>query len=247
MTQYHLVVCDLFYSIQGEGPTSGTPAIFIRTAGCNLTCAGFSAIAPTGHHTGCDTRHQWHSGQRMTNKQIVQVLEQNGWLKALRHNAHLVITGGEPMLQQSAIRHLIQSIDETLGIAPYTEVETNGTQLIQPDLYARINQFNVSPKLSFSNEPESRRKNPEVIRQLVAHPGSRFKFVIHAPSDLEEMMKEYIKPFHIQASRVYLMPEGTDPVRLKETALWLVELCKTYHFNFTHRLHILLWGNRPGV
>ncbi len=40
-------VNEIFKSIQGEGPNFGKPAIFLRTAQCNLKCIW------------CDTKYTW--------------------------------------------------------------------------------------------------------------------------------------------------------------------------------------------
>jgi 7-carboxy-7-deazaguanine synthase len=47
--------------------------------------------------------------------------------------------------------------------------------------------------------------------------------------------------------RVILMPEGIDPARLRERAVWLAEICKEEGFRFSPRLHVDLWGDRRGV
>lgn len=71
-------VNEIFYSIQGEGRYTGTPAIFIRLAGCNLRC------------NFCDTEHQPY--QDLTEEEIMRQI-------ADFPASHIVITGGEPMLQ----------------------------------------------------------------------------------------------------------------------------------------------------
>ena len=71
-------VNEIFYSIQGEGRYTGTPAIFIRLAGCNLRC------------DFCDTEHQPY--QDLTEEEIMRQI-------ADFPTSHVVITGGEPMLQ----------------------------------------------------------------------------------------------------------------------------------------------------
>lgn len=80
-------VNEIFYSIQGEGRYTGTPAIFIRLAGCNLRC------------DFCDTEHQPY--QDLTEEEIMRQI-------ADFPTSHVVITGGEPMLQitQSLIHRL---------------------------------------------------------------------------------------------------------------------------------------------
>ena len=54
-------VNEIFYSIQGEGRYTGTPAIFIRLAGCNLRC------------DFCDTEHQPY--QDLTEEEIMRRIE----------------------------------------------------------------------------------------------------------------------------------------------------------------------------
>ena len=92
---------EMFYSLQGEGYHVGTPAVFIRFAGCNLACPF------------CDTQHQ--HGTRKTLDEIVDF--------AARHKARLVVlTGGEPALQVDAAL-----VEELHAIGKYVAIETNGT------------------------------------------------------------------------------------------------------------------------
>lgn len=68
---------EIFYSLQGEGFHTGTPAVFVRFSGCNLRCSF------------CDTRHE--EGVMMTDEEIVE--------KVSSFPARMVIlTGGEPSL-----------------------------------------------------------------------------------------------------------------------------------------------------
>ena len=77
-----LKVSELFYSAQGEGRFIGVPSVFLRTFGCNFTCAGFGCkpgeksteadeVAKSVHlyktfeelplvNTGCDSYASWH-------------------------------------------------------------------------------------------------------------------------------------------------------------------------------------------
>ena len=48
---------EIFYSLQGEGYHTGTPAVFIRFSGCNLKCSF------------CDTQHE--AGTLMTDDEII--------------------------------------------------------------------------------------------------------------------------------------------------------------------------------
>ena len=112
-------VNEIFYSLQGEGYYTGTPAVFIRLSGCNLRCPF------------CDTQH--HEGHDMTESEIVQA--------AARYPArHVVITGGEPALQ------LTDSLVSKLHAeGKYVAVETNGTHAL-PD---GVDWVTLSPKDAF--------------------------------------------------------------------------------------------------
>ncbi len=92
---------EIFYSLQGEGYHTGTPAVFVRFSGCNLKCSF------------CDTRHE--SGTLMTDEDIVA--------ETLRYPARMVIlTGGEPSLWIDA-----ELVDAFHKAGKYVCVETNGT------------------------------------------------------------------------------------------------------------------------
>lgn len=107
---------EIFYSLQGEGRNAGTPAIFIRFSGCNLSC----------HF--CDT--DFHSYTTYTTEQLLQVLTQ--------YPAKMVVlTGGEPTLQ--ATTDLVDSLHRA---GYYVAMETNGTR-VPP---ANVDWLTVSPK-----------------------------------------------------------------------------------------------------
>lgn len=78
-----LAVEDIFYTIQGEGPYSGMPALFIRMSGCNLAC------------TFCDTEFEKYAEKPKT---LGEVLEYIGHFSEQQRRL-VVLTGGEPMRQ----------------------------------------------------------------------------------------------------------------------------------------------------
>ncbi|RLF54247.1 MAG: 7-carboxy-7-deazaguanine synthase, partial [Thermoplasmata archaeon] len=53
-------VCEIFYSIQGEGELAGYPTIFIRLTGCNLRCRY------------CDTEYAFYEGKEMGIDDIIE-------------------------------------------------------------------------------------------------------------------------------------------------------------------------------
>lgn len=105
-------ICEIFYSLQGEGPHQGRPTAFVRLAGCNLACAW------------CDTAY---AQDRKAGKNVgVDTLLDHLWRKKCRS---VCFTGGEPLLQMDemvdACRHL-SALDYSV------EIETNGTLDFRP-------------------------------------------------------------------------------------------------------------------
>lgn len=108
---------EIFYSLQGEGFYTGTPAVFVRTSGCNLRCPF------------CDTQHQ--TGTDMSIGEIVDNVTQYP-------TPHIVITGGEPTLQPD----LAELVDALHDAQRYVQIETNGTNPVP----ANIDWVTCSPK-----------------------------------------------------------------------------------------------------
>ncbi|HHQ45091.1 MAG TPA: 7-carboxy-7-deazaguanine synthase QueE, partial [Candidatus Altiarchaeales archaeon] len=76
---------EIFSSIQGEGKFMGIPQVFIRLAGCNLSCSW------------CDTPQSKGGGKEMSVETVVSEVELLG-IKSV------CITGGEPLLQVDDVR-----------------------------------------------------------------------------------------------------------------------------------------------
>lgn len=130
-TGRELEVHSIFRTIQGEGPFTGYPAIFIRLAGCNLQCPG------------CDTEYT-QGRQRQTLEQIYEVLV-SAECKGPRL---VVITGGEPFRQN------ISPLANVLVKAGFmVQVESNGTLPPSKDLSDDVvivcspKTGNVNPKM----------------------------------------------------------------------------------------------------
>lgn len=111
-------VNEIFYSLQGEGHFTGTPAVFVRLSGCNLRCRF------------CDTQH--NQFEEMTEEDIVR--------QASSYPAHhVVITGGEPTLQ------LTPSLTRLLHDAGFfIQMETNGSLALPEG--AEVDWITCSPK-----------------------------------------------------------------------------------------------------
>jgi len=243
-----LIVSEAFYSIQGEGYSAGCPAVFLRLTGCNLRCQGFSYFdKETQQHLGCDTAHVWKYGDKINNIDIIKTWEQQGWINRLIEGSHLVITGGDPTIQQEALINFIKSLDKATGNPCYIEMETNATISILPKLLERLNQINASPKLSSNGDPVSKTYHPEVIDRLAKLDKTKFKFVVISKEDIKEIINKYIQPFNINKKNVWLMPEGGTREDIRAKAEFVVELCKQYMLNYSPRLQIDIWDEVVGV
>ena len=87
---------------------------------------------------------------------------------------------------------------------------------------------------------------PDVLRRLMTTYAYQFKFVVARPEDLPEIQTT-IRETGADRAKVVLMPEGIEPVVLRDRSLWLVEIAKREGFRFSPRLHVDLYGNRRGV
>ncbi|MGB0290995.1 MAG: 7-carboxy-7-deazaguanine synthase QueE [Luteolibacter sp.] len=239
---------EIFHTIQGEGVSAGSPAVFIRTSRCNLHCHW------------CDTDHTWNfegtpwKHAKDANPDYTKFKKEDVTLEIspqeaadliLTHNCdRVVITGGEPLLQQEDCLALIQAVrlarPETIF-----EVETNGTRSPSPALAEAIDQFNISPKLANSGMDASLRIVPEALQNLSSLAGSWFKFVVTGSKDLAEI-EDLLQTHEIPASKVILMPEGRDSATLDERAGWLAECCRKKGFRLGDRLHVRIWGDERG-
>ncbi len=240
---------EIFYTIQGEGKNMGRPSIFVRSSLCNLHCIW------------CDTDYTWNwEGTRFAHvkdadpayqkfrmeEQIVEMTEEEIAAEVLKYPCkNLVLTGGEPLMQQLEWMALMKILWESDNDY-FFEVETNGTIKPIPLFNMYIDQYNVSPKLANSHNKESLRLKPEALAYFAESPKSIFKFVLNKEEDFTEV-QALIHTYQLAPNRIYLMPEGTSPADLTTKQQWLVELCKQYGFNYTDRLHVHIYGAKRGV
>jgi 7-carboxy-7-deazaguanine synthase len=220
---------DTLPTFQGEGPSAGTPALFIRLSRCNLAC------------TWCDTRYTWDWEHYDPGRESVRMPVPDLVAWALRFAPQMVvITGGEPLLQQAV---LVPLVGELLAGGKRIEIETNGTIIADPSLFARHVQFNVSPKLANSGMAETRRIIAPVIRGFAASGRAVFKFVARETADLAEI-DVLAKRFGI--SPVYVMPEGRTAGQLLHVTQALAGEVAARGWHLTQRLHIFAFGDGRG-
>ena len=223
---------EIFLSIQGEGVNIGMPTVFLRLAQCNLRCSW------------CDTKYTWDWGEYDYESEVRGMSDTEVEEAINRLNCkHLVITGGEPLIQARQLVPLTQSL-KSMGF--FIEVETNGTLVPNEDFSGLVDQWNVSPKLANSANVLNQRESPEALRFFSKLPNAHFKYVVSHPEDLSEILSLNAR-YGIASTNTMLMPQAGDHDELDQKSGWVVELCKQSGFRFSTRLHVILWGAKRGV
>ncbi|MFA7308996.1 MAG: methyltransferase domain-containing protein [Patescibacteria group bacterium] len=242
-----------FFTKQGEGVNAGKPAVFLRLHYCNLDC------------TWCDTPYTWnkempefHDEKEKWNiekttqrikKSWDEGMEQRKLVSQIRVGSEiqpqrteeptLVITGGEPMVQQKRLVNLINQ-PELSGW--HIEIETNGTIKV-PEDFPDV-QFNCSPKLSNSGLEKSKRINEKALQSLINR-DTNFKFVVEEEKDIDEIVKDYLPILKgISRDKIYIMPQGDTAEKLDVIKGVIEDRTRLEGFNLSDRLQVREYGSQ---
>jgi len=219
-------IIEKFLSIDGEGPSSGELATFIRFQGCNLRCSW------------CDTTYSWDkesTSEMLTAEEIYNYIKENG-------ATNVTLTGGEPLIQDNIDKLLyILNSDDSLII----HIETNGTVDIEP-FKKRHKRTNISYIVDFKL-PSSNMTNKMNLNNLkVVENNDVYKFVVGSNKDLQ-MAYELISQYALTSKcLVYLSPVSGN-IDMEE----IVEFMKDTKLNKVRlqaQLHKIIWDkNARGV
>ncbi|MFK7927227.1 MAG: 7-carboxy-7-deazaguanine synthase QueE [Myxococcota bacterium] len=231
----------IFSTLQGEGPHTGRPSTFVRLSGCNLHCVW------------CDTPHTWNfegtsfahrsdrKFDRNTEEAPLSIADVAARCAALVPR-HLVLTGGEPMVQHKAIVALAAALGPSFAL----DIETNGTIAPTAALDAAISTFVVSAKLHNSGVPELLRIRPKALKALANTGKAWFKWVVASEADVDEV-SGWVTELGLPTDRQMLMPEGTTPSALRTASAAVAEWALREGWRFSDRLHVHLYGGGRGV
>jgi 7-carboxy-7-deazaguanine synthase len=204
-------VNEIFESLQGEGPDAGVPATFIRLAGCNLRCAW------------CDTKYAFDNGIELSVEEVMSQVR----------SKYVVITGGEPLLQEPALRALVDRLDCNIAI------ETNGT-FSAPDWY-KLAIWDVDYKCLSSGEYGKFKEG-----WLAAIGNTRIKFVVADKQDLvqiENLLSLWLSyPQLIVSPAIITGAQGN-----KEWAREVWQFCIDKKLRFSLQTHKVLFGAKRGI
>jgi organic radical activating enzyme len=163
-----LLVTSYFPTLQGEGPFAGYPAMFVRLAGCNYGDKGL-------HCKFCDTSFQFDRGTRFSAQQLLATLLHD---PGYHEKQVLVITGGEPTLQQNLLPFIVLAAKHFQEI----QIETNGTQ---PKFYQKAVEMGVIGMFTSVVSPKASTVNKEYpkVHADVMWWATCLKFVVTADPD----------------------------------------------------------------
>ncbi len=205
-----------FTSLQGEGKLAGVPSVFVRLQGCNLRCSF------------CDTAYAISGSdgtQKLSVQEIFSLIEKSGV-------RHVVITGGEPMLQASELLPLLQLLEPNY----HTTIETNGT-IFAEEVLKLYSLLSISPKLSTAGVVYDKKVTKKIINFAIENKiDYQVKFVVNNASD-EQEIKEFIGKSVVPPENILVMPEGTTNDKAK--AEIAINMALRNGWRFTPRLHIL--------
>jgi len=188
MSSYKVI--EKFLSIDGEGPSAGELATFIRFLGCDLRCKW------------CDTKYSWDgtaTPETMDAEEIYQYILSNG-------ANNVTLTGGEPLIQKNIVDLIGLLIEDGMLTI---RIETHGGVDIGPfkdafDMLVAPSdlQFVVDYKLPDSG------MNDRMCEDNFEHVGhyDTYKFVIASELDLDTAISIVKKHDLVNRCRVYFSP-----------------------------------------
>jgi len=229
-----LEVSEIFGpTLQGEGPSAGKKATFLRLRRCNLACSW------------CDTRYTWDKTD--PGYQKYELLDVSGVTRELKAHSDpstelLVITGGEPLLWKRQILLMASSWIQYLHFRRI-EIETAGTIPCGELGFYPYVYFNVSLKLTSSGNLRTLWKK-DVIQEFVrlANDGHAvFKFVV-TPETLKVDVGEisaFQQEYKVNERYISVMAEGVTVERQLLGMQALSVVCIQNGWRLTPRLHVL--------
>jgi len=251
------IITQILNTIQGEGPNIGIPVTLIRFGNCNLKCSFCDTkwsnnIKPSNHIS--------NDGQLTFPQTITDDIKESCFELIRKKNSlskYLLITGGEPLLNQDLILELIKYISPKM-----VEFETNGTifpEKIITSNYSNLT-FNISPKLNPKFYKSDNINNFRDIIDLISMTRKSFygfpctvfwKFVYS--HEEKERIKEIIYMLNLINSEIIIMPLTPNINRYKnyntfmddykQSCLQTLDFCLKNNYKFSPRLQIWLFAN----
>ena len=215
-------VSEWFLSIQGEGPSAGMPAHFLRLQGCSVGCQW------------CDSKFTWNpeKGKEVSLRGLADELAKLGKAEMI------VLTGGEPLEHP----HFLAVVEWACSRWKRVEIETSGIGR-PPPLPANAT-YNWSPKLRTVTERAD--ATWQYAAQFLGHDQFICKVVVDSQLDWGDLLLR-VERAQIPAHKVVVMPQGISTTELAERGKWLAPVCIQAGYRLSPRMQVEIWGAKRGV
>ncbi len=170
----------------------------------------------------CDTKYA-SKGQKIPVQYLTAMISEYRWLD-------VTWTGGEPTLQQKAMNACMNKL-----WSYNHHLETNGYYLVNPDKYTTVV---VSPKQD--------QWTSEMLDYYKLYDNVYWKFVVGSSAEFE-MWDRVVVAHNLDRRRVFFMPKGETKAKQRALMKPIAEWCVVNGFNFSPRLHTLIWGKKRGI
>jgi len=205
-----LKVCETFASILGESTLAGLPAFFIRLSGCNLRCRY------------CDTAYAYDEGDDLDLEVLVQAARGSGL-------ATVLVTGGEPLLQEDTLPLLTSLAEAGLAVL----LETNGSLPIAP-VDSRVQRI-LDVKCPGSGMAAYH--HWENLEYLTGK--DEVKFVLSDQADFAWCL-EVVREYRLLSRLPVLLAPAFGLLDPRDLVAWMLESRLPLRLNL--QLHKYIWG-----
>lgn len=228
-------LCEVYTSIQGEGPNTGKPITFVRFGGCNLRCPGWGeGELPDGTKVpGCDTVFavypEWHSYWSSHTPEEVK-------LGIPRLPKHVCLTGGEPLIQPS--KQLADLANRLIADGYKIDLFTNGTQDLRKHPWTASNHVTVIMDWKLGGSGEGGSFNYYNLNCLMKK--DAIKFVVKDRIDFDEALGliDHANELYLMDAQVFFGPVW-DAMNPAELAEWVEKEAPNCRLNI--QTHKYIW------
>jgi 7-carboxy-7-deazaguanine synthase len=225
--------------------------------------------------TGCDTPYASdpkfnHLLEHLTPIQVVEKIKE--WLfdgtfihPVSKQDCHLVVTGGEPMLQQKALAAVMVQFEEENNVPLHLTIETNGTVPLHKNFQNWYSEFNhkswynrlkplelfwsVSPKLFLSGEKWEKAIIPEIVGEYARiSPEGQLKYVCDGSDRAWDEVERATELYRKKGVNfpVFIMPVGGMKETQEEHQAMISDQTIVRGYNLAARLQCLIYRNSVG-
>ena len=205
-----LEVCETFVSLMGESSFAGQPGFFIRLSGCNLRCRY------------CDTSYAYEAGNDRTVASLVAEAQATGL-------GLVLVTGGEPLLQEDTPRLLTALVDRGLTVL----LETNGSRPLE-QVDGRVRRILDLKCPASGMAGHNYLKNLDNLTQT-----DELKCVVADRRDCDWAL-ETIRPYRSWERHPVLFSPVFGVLSPRELAAWIMATRLPLRLNL--QLHKYIWG-----